>query len=36
MWKCQNFKNIESKNLINLDDHDWEENEEHEQWLMSL
>ena len=31
MCKCENCKNVESEDLINLHDHDLEENEEHEQ-----
>ena len=31
MCKCENYKNIESEDLINLHDDDLEETEEHQQ-----
>ena len=34
IFKWENCENIESEDLINLRDHDFEENEEHKQWLV--
>ena len=35
MCKCENCDNVELDDLIHIHDHDLEENDEHEQWLVS-
>ena len=35
MCKCENCDNVDLDDLIYIHDHDLEENDEHEQWLVS-